>query len=391
MIENLNKLSFAQFGEILDDRLLNRGFPYGQDWVDEVRTVHDRSKHYTCFVDSEAYMDFVEGMAILKIVYGDGLNKRKYFYLDKPICLKQGVYFAITPFDQSCTVKIAHRKDATSKCVDVTDDKNLILTSKLELKNIYTLFYQEKEKGFFFKGEQHNLFELTYVDKNKMNSVVNGQNFVLEQGEMMLYGPNQWHMQYADSDCFVSFLTITFDMNCPYSQVLLNKIIKVNAKSVEILRSLISEALHKDFLGEDMILCKLKEFLINILRQVYSGKKDVRLETNITLNNENQLVDSALKYITDNVYNHLTVGAVAKAVNISATYLATLFKKHLQISPSEYITRVKLAKSKELIKEGNLNFTQIADLLKYSSIHHFSRKFKSRFGITPTEYSKALK
>ncbi|MVO76226.1 AraC family transcriptional regulator, partial [Paeniclostridium sordellii] len=35
-------------------------------------------------------------------------------------------------------------------------------------------------------------------------------------------------------------------------------------------------------------------------------------------------------------------------------------------------------------------FSEIADYLAFSSIHYFSKKFKSEFGISPTEYAKSI-
>ena len=38
-----------------------------------------------------------------------------------------------------------------------------------------------------------------------------------------------------------------------------------------------------------------------------------------------------------------------------------------------------------------MNFTQIAAQLQYSTVHHFSRRFKEKFGLTPTEYARAIR
>ncbi len=392
MIKNLNKLSFSQYGQILDDKLPNRGFPSGPMWNIEQRTMRNHTGHYTCFINSEVYLDYKEGMAILEVSTDSGADRIDYFYLDKPVCLKSGICFAITPFKDFCTIKIAYIKCAQSNWISAPPGRTkLTISPRLTVKDIYTLFYQEKEKGFFFKGEQHDPFELTYVDIGEMHSVVNGRDYILKQGEMMLYGPGQWHMQYADENYSVCFITITFDMDCENSKVFLNKKIKVGSDATALLSQLIKETEHGDMFSNDFILCYLKEFLLTILRQLYRGKSESKLETTVTLRNENQIIDKALKYITENIYTKLSVKSVAKEVNVSAPYLATLFRKHLQISPREYITRIKLAESKALIKEGKLNFSQISDLLKFSSVHHFSRQFKIKYGITPTEYSKAIK
>ena len=51
----------------------------------------------------------------------------------------------------------------------------------------------------------------------------------------------------------------------------------------------------------------------------------------------------------------------------------------------------KLQESKQMIRENNLNFTEIAAALQYSTVHHFSRQFKEKFGITPTEYARSVR
>ena len=68
---------------------------------------------------------------------------------------------------------------------------------------IYTLFYREVESGFLFKGEQHSMFELTYVDRGALHCVVDGNGVELHQGQLMVFGPQQWHMQYSSKLGFI--------------------------------------------------------------------------------------------------------------------------------------------------------------------------------------------
>ena len=115
-----------------------------------------------------------------------------------------------------------------------------------------------------------------------------------------------------------------------------------------------------------------------------------KLRTSVSIYNENAIINDAMAYIAANVYNKLSVGTVAAANNVSASYLSALFRRHLQISPGEYIRRTKLEESKALIRLGHDSFSQIAKRLQYSSVHHFSSQFKEHFGITPTQYAKAI-
>jgi len=109
------------------------------------------------------------------------------------------------------------------------------------------------------------------------------------------------------------------------------------------------------------------------------------------ISGENTIIRKAQQYVQSHVMEKLTVPIVAAGVGVSASYLTALFHKHLAISPGEYIRRIKLGKSKQLIREGQLNFTEISESLQYSTVHHFSRQFKQMFGMTPTEYAKSVR
>ena len=87
--------------------------------------------------------------------------------------------------------------------------------------------------------------------------------------------------------------------------------------------------------------------------------------------------------MADHVCDKLSVEIVSREVGVSASHLTALFHRQMNISPGEYIRRVKLEESKRLIREGTMNFSQIAAQLNYSTIHHFSRQFKDKFGMSP--------
>src|SRR5699024_91512 len=156
-------------------------------------------------------------MSILLVALTADADHMEAFYLDKSVCINRGVYYCVLPFDQSCDVYICMAKNAQMLCVPLPPEgSDNVISSNMGIRRICTLFYQEKEDGFFFKGESHRQYELTYMDKGSMHSIVGGQDYPLSQGEMMLYGPNQWHAQYTEGNDSVCFLTITFDMDCSY-------------------------------------------------------------------------------------------------------------------------------------------------------------------------------
>ena len=76
---------------------------------------------------------------------------------------------------------------------------------------------------------------------------------------------------------------------------------------------------------------------------------------------------------------------------IGRSQLQKLFREEYQCSVIEFFSRMKIDFAKQLIRENEMNFTQISDFLSYSSIHYFSRQFKKLSGMTPTEYATSIK
>jgi AraC-like DNA-binding protein len=139
-----------------------------------------------------------------------------------------------------------------------------------------------------------------------------------------------------------------------------------------------------------MILTQLNMLLLRLLRES-KAPKTVKLQTSNAVHSENQIIRRAQQYISAHIREKLSVPMVSKQVDVSPSYLTALFHKNLQISPGEYIRRMKLQESKQMIRENSMNFTQIAEMLQYSTVHHFSRQFKEKFGITPSEYARSVR
>jgi AraC-like DNA-binding protein len=145
-----------------------------------------------------------------------------------------------------------------------------------------------------------------------------------------------------------------------------------------------------DEFSNDVILAQLKLLLLELLRETVAPRGG-RLQASNAVHAENEIIRQAQQYVSSHIREKLSVPLVARQVDVSPSYLTALFHKNLQISPGEYIRRIKLQESKQMIRENNLNFTEIAAELQYSTVHHFSRQFKEKFGITPTEYAKSVR
>ena len=205
----------------------------------------------------------------------------------------------------------------------------------------------------------------------------------------MLFAPNQFHMQYTDLDITARFLTIAFDLESELELRLADRVFELSSREADFLRALLRELEINDPLSGDMIRCQLRLLLLCLLRD--NGRRRKKLKTPVAQRNENLIVSRTLQYIATHVYDKMSVESVAREAGVSTSHLTALFHRQMDISPGEYIRRVKLEESKNLIREGRLNFSQIAAALNYSTIHHFSRQFKDNFGVSPSEYAKSIR
>ena len=127
------------------------------------------------------------------------------FYLDKPVALKPGTEFALLPLEEGSAVRLAADRPLERTGSLPTAEPGLIRPT-IRVERILTLFYQEKEPGFFFPGERHRPYELIYVDHGRLHNVVGGRDYALGQNQALIVPPDQWHMQYGEEGERVGFI-----------------------------------------------------------------------------------------------------------------------------------------------------------------------------------------
>ena len=86
-----------------------------------------------------------------------------------------------------------------------------------------------------------------------------------------------------------------------------------------------------------------------------------------------------------------TLDEIANELYFSKTYIKNIFRKHTGTSVIQYYLDLKIEEAKKLIANNKFSFTVISDKLNFNSVHYFSRTFKQRTGISPSEYAQSIK
>lgn len=390
LIENINYTSILKYGLIDHNGFQAALKKYFADGCQSAELSVNVKEVETLFsYDHTVVLDPLGGLCLLYLTVA-AEEKGCFFLLDKTVVLKPDVFYSVISLYGNCSYKLGYLHAGRRSALSNPVEGPIGMSSKINILKIHTLFYQEKEKGFAFKGEAHDFLELTYVDKGKMYTAIDDQTILMEQGDVIFYNQNQFHTQWCDSDQSVSFLTLTFDMNMAPA-VLFGRSLAADNEMRALLQKIIFEKENNSLYSEDLILCYLKEFIIKLARNLLLEKTIVQQDSEIRTRIDDTIIEKCMNFIEKNIENKISVPDVARSIPISPSYLTLIFRKKTGATVIDYINNFRLEKSKELINTTNLNFSQISEKLGYSSIHYFSRQFKMKYGISPSEYSRAIK
>jgi AraC-like DNA-binding protein len=100
-----------------------------------------------------------------------------------------------------------------------------------------------------------------------------------------------------------------------------------------------------------------------------------------------ELVANIKEYLIEKINEKISLDDICKHFGVGQTALMKKFRIETNQTVIEYFNELKIGRAKELIGKTSKSFSAISDELGFSSINYFSKLFKSKTGMTLTEYS----
>ena len=97
-------------------------------------------------------------------------------------------------------------------------------------------------------------------------------------------------------------------------------------------------------------------------------------------------VKEALSYIEQNFQNDISVEDISASCGLNRSYFGKIFKEALGKSPQEFLLNYRMVKAAELLKLTKLSVGDISSAVGYGNQLHFSRAFKSIYGVSPKKW-----
>ena len=100
------------------------------------------------------------------------------------------------------------------------------------------------------------------------------------------------------------------------------------------------------------------------------------------------LVEKVKEYLKDNLCRSIKLEELGPMFYLSPHYIGDSFKKVTGMSMKKYHDMLRMRYAFQLLEETELSISEISDRLGFDSIHYFSRRFKERYGFSPSELRK---
>ena len=153
-----------------------------------------------------------------------------------------------------------------------------------------------------------------------------------------------------------------------------------------LLRQIPQKKISATYVSPLLISLKLVEFLSSVSINVISITASSTVPPDIP-----PPLRQALSFIQQNYNKKISTEQLCELCHLSPQHMIRLFRKHLGITPIQYITKNKISNAIELLRTSELSIAEIAYSLGYDNPSYFSRMFAKEEGFSPSEIRERIK
>ncbi|WP_371379898.1 helix-turn-helix domain-containing protein [Sporomusa aerivorans] len=257
---------------------------------------------------------------------------------------------------------------------------------------------EHTRQGTVIECHWHENFEILYFEKGEALIYCNSRPIRVGPGELVIINSNDIHygenispqliyyvvefdLSFIDSSqvdlCQTKYLTPLVQ-----NRILFRNQIDRNRELLEQVRNLLAEFYRQELGYELAVKAAIYRILVLLLRTyaeqtISENEKDRQRRTLDRLS-------PVLEYIDCHYTEKLSLGQLAAMANMSLHYFCRLFKSLTGKSPTEYINQLRINKAIILLRESNLNITEIALTVGFNDSNYFSRIFKKYKHVSPS-------
>ncbi len=261
--------------------------------------------------------------------------------------------------------------------------KNDVLTEGLQQNTFVEIRTYHHYKHDVVVPHQHNCYELVFYLSGKGKTASEYGNFNYEPNTIALIQPKIRHEEYniEAGDCvcltFFSEVALPTTVFLP-EQKLYATIISIRDILSRMVASFSQENVGRDSKHDNENDVILVIFLLQKLIQL-SCKKSADIDP---------IIQYLKKYFENNFSYKINFNILSETIGYSPNHLNFLFKKYVGQTMYAYLIDIRIMKAKEMLINSNAKVEKICKKCGFSSAARFSRFFKEKTGVSPSQYRK---
>ncbi|MGX8698336.1 MAG: AraC family transcriptional regulator [bacterium] len=250
--------------------------------------------------------------------------------------------------------------------------------------NLYQFGWEKCEPLHQFGPAIRNHFLFHYVLSGRGRLETGGGDYRLAAGQGFLLCPGEISTYYADQDDPWVYTWVEFDgMRARECMTLAglreSQPVYTPARENRVGDYMLALVDHADeaplrLIGRGMIL--LDEIFQTSKTKVEGRTKRVR----------EFYIQEAMGYIDRNYARDISMEEIAEACGLNRSYFGRIFKETMGQTPQQYLIQYRMTKAAELLRGSRISIGEVSRSVGYENQLHFSRAFKTVFGISPREY-----
>ena len=268
--------------------------------------------------------------------------------------------------------------------------------------NIFELKLDE----WTFPKHSHNFFELVFIKEGRGSHKLNESIFDYNSGDIFLLTPKDEHEFTISETTTFGFIKFTEQLFLEKAELLSDSKWRKNMDAVVLHSNGIPKSIISNIEDKIQLLnlfnMMLKEYknpilysrplllelfgalLILVSRNIKASISREHTHTD----SEKERVSDILSYIRQNVLDKekIKISAIAETFFMSTNYASIFIKKHTGVSIQQYVIQTRIKMAERLLKQTNLNISEISQKTGFTDSSHFNRLFKKYAGVNPSAY-----
>ena len=247
----------------------------------------------------------------------------------------------------------------------------------------------------------HPEFELTVITEGNGTFYIDSEEYIVKKGDCILIAPNKIHLaDSVDLSNKASYFSIVFHPDCfgagrntliyskyvqPFIQGKLRAIPLMNGTEPwhSSIYKLAQNIKTLYFQGDSELLCQSS--MLELWFHIFNHAETLIVPE---INRANFMLKDTIEYMQTNYNEHITVASLANRVGLSQSYFSRLYNQYMHTSPIDYLIKIRLQKSTELLLNSTISVSEIALKCGFNDFSYFSKCFRQRYGCSPREYMK---